>query len=170
MLEDKLKEYFKKNKQSVGVNELTRTLKLSKEEKIILSKALYELEKKGELILTEDDKYLPVAKDFYLKHGVVKQSNKGRLYVDLGNGIRIHLSDKFIEKVKIGDTVYVEEKDSEGAKHNKYHEGNIVRIVKEKEELNTMSLIKGTLERDYDSNRLFLRKGNHKYFVTSGKS
>lgn len=170
MLEDKLKEYFKKNKQTIGVNELVKTLKLSKEEKTILSKALYELEKKGELILTEDDKYLPVAKDFYLKHGVVKQSNKGRLYVDLGNGIRIHLSDKFIEKVKIGDTIYVEEKDSEGAKHNKYHEGNIVRIVKEKEELNTMSLIKGTLERDYDSNRLFLRKGNHKYFVTAGKT
>lgn len=170
MLEDKLKEYFKKNKQSVGVNELARTLKLSKEEKIILSKALYELEKKGELILTEDDKYLPIAKDFYLKHGVVKKSNKGRFYVDLGNGIRIHLSDKFIEKVKIADTIYVEEKDSEGAKHNKYHEGNIVRIVKEKEELNTMSLIKGTLERDYDSNRLFLRKGNHKYFVTTGKT
>ena len=102
MLEEKLREYFKKNKQTVGVNELTKILKLTEEEKKILSKTLYELEKKGKLILTEDNKYLPVSEDFYLKHGVVKQSNKGRLYVDLGNGIRIHLSDKFIEKIKTG--------------------------------------------------------------------
>lgn len=46
MLEEKLREYFKKNKQTVGVNELTKILKLTEEEKKILSKALYELEKK----------------------------------------------------------------------------------------------------------------------------
>lgn len=172
MLEDKLREYFKKNKQTVGVNELTKVLKLTEEEKKILSKTLYELEKKGKLILTEDNKYLPVAEDFYLKHGVVKQSNKGRLYVDLGNGIRIHLSDKFIEKVKTGDTVFVQKRKMENSKHNKYHEGNIVRVVKQvnEEEHNGISLIKGTLERDYDSNKLFLRKDNHKYFVTTGKT
>lgn len=172
MLEEKLREYFKKNKQTVGVNELTKILKLTEEEKKILSKTLYELEKKGKLILTEDNKYLPVAEDFYLKHGVVKQSNKGRLYVDLGNGIRIHLSDKFIEKVKTGDTVFVQKRKMENSKHNKYHEGNIVRVVKQvnEEEHNGISLIKGTLERDYDSNKLFLRKDNHKYFVTTGKT
>ena len=172
MLEEKLREYFKKNKQTVGVNELTKILKLTEEEKKILSKTLYELEKEGKLILTEDDKYLPVAEDFYLKHGVVKQSNKGRLYVDLGNGIRIHLSDKFIEKVKTGDTVFVQNIKMENSKHNKYHEGNIVRVVKQvnEEEHNGISLIKGTLERDYDSNKLFLRKDNHKYFVTTGKT
>ena len=172
MLEDKLREYFKKNKQTVGVNELTKILKLTEEEKIILSKTLYELEKEGKLILTEDNKYLPVAEDFYLKHGVVKQSNKGRLYVDLGNGIRIHLSDKFIEKVKTGDTVFVQKRKMENSKHDKYHEGNIVRVVKQvnEEEHNGISLIKGTLERDYDSNKLFLRKDNHKYFVTTGKT
>lgn len=172
MLEEKLREYFKKNKQTVGVNELTKVLKLTEEEKKILSKTLYELEKKGKLILTEDNKYLPVAEDFYLKHGVVKQSNKGRLYVDLGNGIRIHLSDKFIEKVKTGDTVFVQKRKMENSKHNKYHEGNIVRVVKQvnEEEHNGISLIKGTLERDYDSNKLFLRKDNHKYFVTTGKT
>ena len=172
MLEEKLREYFKKNKQTVGVNELTKVLKLTEEEKKILSKTLYELEKKGKLILTEDNKYLPVAEDFYLKHGVVKQSNKGRLYVDLGNGIRIHLSDKFIEKVKTGDTVFVQKRKKENSKHNKYHEGNIVRVVKQvnEEEHNGISLIKGTLERDYDSNKLFLRKDNHKYFVTAGKT
>lgn len=172
MLEEKLREYFKKNKQTVGVNELTKILKLTEEEKKILSKTLYELEKEGKLILTEDDKYLPVAEDFYLKHGVVKQYNKGRLYVDLGNGIRIHLSDKFIEKVKTGDTVFVQNIKMENSKHNKYHEGNIVRVVKQvnEEEHNGISLIKGTLERDYDSNKLFLRKDNHKYFVTTGKT
>lgn len=172
MLEEKLREYFKKNKQTVGVNELTKVLKLTEEEKKILSKTLYELEKEGKLILTEDNKYLPVAEDFYLKHGVVKQSNKGRLYVDLGNGIRIHLSDKFIEKVKTGDTVFVQKRKMENSKHNKYHEGNIVRVVKQvnEEEHNGISLIKGTLERDYDSNKLFLRKDNHKYFVTTGKT
>ena len=42
----KLREYFKKNKQTVGVNELTKVLKLTEEEKKILSKTLYELEKK----------------------------------------------------------------------------------------------------------------------------
>ena len=47
MLEEKLREYFKKNKQTVGVNELTKILKLTEEEKIILSKTLYELEKEG---------------------------------------------------------------------------------------------------------------------------
>lgn len=172
MLEEKLREYFKKNKQTVGVNELTKILKLTEEEKKILSKTLYELEKAGKLILTEDNKYLPVAEDLYLKHGVVKQSNKGRLYVDLGNGIRIHLSDKFIEKVKTGDTVFVQKRKMENSKHNKYHEGNIVRVVKQvnEEEHNGISLIKGTLERDYDSNKLFLRKDNHKYFVTTGKT
>ncbi len=170
MLEKKLKEYFKKNKQSVGINELTRILKLTAEEKMVLSENLFKLEKEGSLILTEDDKYLPVAEDFYLKHGVIKQSNKERLYVDLGNGIRIHIFDKFIEKVEVGDTVYVEKRKTKSTKHTKYHEGSIVRIVKEKEIVNNTSLIKGTLERDYDSNRLFLRKGNHKYFVTTGKT
>ena len=60
----------------------------------------------------------------------------------------------------------------ENSKHNKYHEGNIVRVVKQvnEEEHNGISLIKGTLERDYDSNKLFLRKDNHKYFVTTGKT
>ena len=79
MVKEQLKEYFKKRKQAVGINELARTLKLTEEEKILLAKELYELEKEGSLILTEDNKYLPVAKDFYLKHGVVRQSNKGRL-------------------------------------------------------------------------------------------
>ncbi len=170
MVKEQLKEYFKKRKQAVGINELARTLKLTEEEKILLAKELYELEKEGSLILTEDNKYLPVAKDFYLKHGVVRQSNKGRLYVDLGNGIRIHLSDKFLEKVKIGDTVYVQKKNKENSKHNKYHEGNIIRVVKQIKEDTTTSLIKGVLERDYDSNRLFLKKGNHKYFVSRGKT
>ncbi len=170
MIKERLKTYFKKNKQSVGINELAKILKLTKEEKSVLSKNLYELEKEGTLILTEDNKYLPVADEFYLKCGVVKQSNKGRLYVDLKNGIRIHLSDKFMDKVKVGDTVYVEEKEKENTKHNKYHEGNIVRIVKETEGESPLSLMKGVLERDYDSNRLFLKKDNHKYFVTTGKT
>ena len=124
MLEEKLREYFKKNKQTVGVNELTKILKLTEEEKKILSKALYELEKEGKLILTEDDNYLPVAEDFYLKHGVVKQSNKGRLYVDLGNGIRIHLSDKFIEKV------------NEAYENNNITEKTYKKIVSEGQEEN----------------------------------
>ena len=170
MIKERLKTYFKKNKQSVGINELAKILKLTREEKSVLSKNLYELEKEGILILTEDNKYLPVADEFYLKYGVVKQSNKGRLYVDLENGIRIHLSDKFMDRVKVGDTVYVEEKEKENTKHNKYHEGNIVRIVKETEGESPLSLMKGVLERDYDSNRLFLKKDNHKYFVTTGKT
>ena len=170
MIKERLKTYFKKNKQSVGINELAKILKLTREEKSVLSKKLYELEKEGILILTEDNKYLPVADEFYLKYGVVKQSNKGRLYVDLENGIRIHLSDKFMDRVKVGDTVYVEEKEKENTKHNKYHEGNIVRIVKETEGESPLSLMKGVLERDYDSNRLFLKKDNHKYFVTTGKT
>lgn len=172
MLKEKLEKYLKKNKQAVGINELARMLKLTEEEKETLSKSLYELEKEGNIILTKDNKYLPVAEDFYLKHGVVKKSNKGRMYVDLGNGIRIHLSDKIIEKVEIGDTVYVQDRKIESSKHNKYHEGNIVRVVKElnEKESNNVSLIKGTLERDYDSNRLFLRRDNYKYFVTAGKT
>lgn len=170
MLKERLKEYFKKNKQSIGINELVKMLKATEEEKILLSKELYELEKEGILILTEDNKYLPVAADFYLKHGVVKQSNKGRLYVDLGNGIRIHLSDKFLEKIQIGDTVYIKSKDVKNSKHSKYHEGDIIRVVKPPEKSTSAKLIKGVLERDYDSNKLFLRKDNYKYFVAAGKA
>lgn len=170
MVKEKLKEYFKKNKQSVSINELAKTLKLTAEEKNVLVKNLYELEKEGNLIYTADNKYLPVAEDFYLQHGIVKQSNKGRIYVDIGNGMRVHLSDKFLEKVATGDTVYVKKKEEENSKHNKYHEGDIVRIVKEEENNSSSTLIKGVLERDYESNRLFLKKDNHKYYVTPSKT
>ena len=117
MLKEKLEKYLKKNKQAVGINELAKILKLTEEEKETLSKSLYELEK--------DNKYLPVAKDFYLKHGVVKKSNKGRMYTDnlipgiinrssiyQVNTINGTLYDKKIDKLyHVGDRVAVEIKD-----------------------------------------------------------
>lgn len=154
IMEQILYNFFNKYDKKININKLVKKLEISSKDLEELLSNLYSLEKKGYLFRDENDFYMRVPKDFYLKHGILERSNKNNCYIKTNFG-NVIIYNKDLKTARCGDTVFVEilSKDS---KFNKYV-GRVVSVVKKIEfndDFNRM--IKGNLKKDYKNDVYFV--------------
>ena len=161
-LKEKIELFFKTYHKEISFTDLIKKFKLNKEETEILADLLYELESNGKIFFTKNNKYIHIPKDFYLKCGVIKKSNKNKYYI-ISDGNVINISKKNIADAKENDIVYVEITKSE--KHIKQIDGNIVRIVKRQDINNEVTFYKTKLKRNISKNYYYVLIDNNEIYI-----
>ena len=161
---EQVEQYFLKHRQEIDIIKLLHYFEVSKKDTSTFLDILVELEKKGKILLTENNKYLPVSSDFYLKNGVVKKSNRGNYYIDLGKGRRINITH-VNQDINRGDSVFVEKIMPAKSIHIKYQEGTVIRKI-EKPNLSTNTILKKAIvERESSSSQLYVKVENDKIYL-----
>lgn len=153
-LKMRLEEFFKKYKKSITIDKLIKKFDVEEENIKSLINSIYELEKDGKIIGTEDGYYTHVPKDYYLFHGEIKISSKNNYYIKLDKGIHVIIPNSLLNGAKEGDKVFVEIKKSKD--FDKQYLGRVVRVVK-----------KPTLKEKTYLQKSILQKNHHKdyYYV-----
>lgn len=170
---EELENYFAHNRQSITIKKLLAHFNVSDSDIDNFLTELINLEEQGKVLVYDNDYCLPIGEDFYLKHGIVKQSNRDNLYIDYGHGERIILSKKNFSKISPGTHVFVNLMESKKkSQHKMHHQGEIVKVTKgiTPEHIASETLVKATVEREADTARLFVRVDNQKIYISDKKT
>lgn len=157
-MKEKLREYFLKCKREVKVNDLVKMFNLSINETQELLQCLYELEKEGSIIATNNNSFAYIPPDFYLKRGIIKRSTKGNYYINLEHGDIAIVETNDIALITEGDVVYFEKVSSN--KHAHQFIAKIKRIVK-KETYESSYLITAQIKKDYSRGYFYIANENN---------
>jgi len=166
-LQEVLDKFFKTYKKKIKVAELIKILKIDFNYTDEIQKSLYELEKTGKIYKDEFDFYIHVPKDFYLKHGSIKKSNRGNYYIE-SNHNKILISKDNLNGAKEDDIVFVEIETID-KKFKKYY-GKVKRIVsKQEDDINIDFICKGILQKDYKNEMYYVLYNNNRIVIPFNK-
>ena len=162
-IKEKLLKYFEKLKKEISIKELMNILNINKNEYEFFSNALFELEKEGKILCTDNKKYIHVPDNFYLKFGKIEVSSKGNYYVSLDKGVKIIISKNNLNGAKKGDFVYLETEKS--TKNNKQLIGNVVRVVSKLNVERSEFASNVKLNKDYKKNYHYITYDNNVIYI-----
>jgi len=164
-IKEKLLNYFKKIKKEISIKELINSLNIKNDEYEFFSNAIFELEKEGKILCTNNQKYIHVPDNFYLKFGKIEISSKGNYYVSLDKGVKILISKNNLNGAKKGDYVYLETEKS--SKNDKQLIGNVVRVVSKLNVENSEFVSHVKLKKDYKKNYHYITYNNNVIYIPS---
>lgn len=159
-LKIRLEEFFKKYKKSITIDELIKKFDVEEENIKSLINSIYELEKEGKIIGTDDGYYTHVPKDYYLFHGEIKISSKNNYYIKLDKGIHVIISNSLLNGAKEGDKVFVEIKKSKD--FDKQYIGKVKRVVRKPVIKEKNYLQRGILQKSYHKDYYYVILDNEK--------
>lgn len=163
-LEKKVLDFFEKSRKFHSIFDLQKQLEIPYDELENLKNILLNLEQKGK-IYCENNEYIHMANDAFLKFGILKLSNKKNFYVETKEGIRIQIDKKEVEQkqAKIGDTLFIQCLSNDFSK-KKCNYGIIKRIVK-KEGSISQQYIKTEIRKDFNTQRYYVLHNQKKIFI-----
>ncbi len=161
-LKGKVLQFLKASNKEVSISEMIKKFKLNYEETLLLLDIIYELELDGKIYCSGNNSYLYVPAEFYPKIGIVKMSNKKKLYIQCGKKVVNFPEDKDNKekdddeniKVSEGDIVFVEI--SKSTEHKMKLVGKVTRIIKKPELTGINTFYKGILKKKYDKNTYYV--------------
>lgn len=162
-IKEKLVNLFDKLKREISIKELMSILNINKNEYEFFSNALFELEKEGKILCTDNEKYIHVPTNFYLKFGKIEVSSKGNYYVSLDKGVKIIISKNNLNGAKKGDFVFVETQSS--TKNKKQLIGNVVRVVSKLNIESSEFVSHVKLKKDYKKNYCYITYDNNAIYI-----
>ena len=163
-LEKKVLDFFEKSQKFHSIFDLQKQFEIPYDELENLKNILLDLEQKGK-IYYENNEYIHMANDAFLKFGILKLSNKKNFYVETKEGIRIQLDKKEVEQkqAKIGDTLFIHCLSNDFSK-KKCNYGIIKRIVK-KEASVSQQYIKAEIKKDFSTQSYYFIYDQRKIFI-----
>ena len=162
-LKESLDKFFQVYKKPISISEIIKKIKINDKQIPILEQNLYELEVDGKIYCDKNKMYMHVPKEFYLYHGVLKNSNKNQMYINLENGNRINIPKKYLNGAKENDVVFVS-KNMKKSKYPNYYDGKVVRIVKKEQYFdNDTYITNGILKKDGDTH--YILKDNYRIYI-----
>lgn len=164
-MKEKLSNLFEKLKREVSIKEIISILNVDKTEYEYFTNAIYELEQEGKILCIDNNKYIHVPKDFFLKFGKIEVSSKGNYYVSLDKGIKIIISKNNLNGAKKGDFVYLETEKS--SKNNKQLIGNVVRVVSKMNVDSSEFVTNVKLKKDYKKKYHYITHENNNIYIPS---
>ena len=165
IMKEKLSNLFKQIKREISIKEIISILNVSKNEYEYFSNAIFELEKEGKILFTDNNKYIHVPDNFYLKFGKIEVSSKGNYYVSLDRGVKIIISKNNLNGAKKGDFVYLETEKS--TKNPKQLIGNVVRVVSRVNVDSSQFVSNVKLKKDYKKNYYYITYDGNSIYIPS---
>lgn len=162
-LQERIKKYFSENFRPTTIKKLTTDLQIHYDDIDEVLDTIYKLECEGLIIGDDSNHYTHVPDNSIIKHGVVKRSAKKNLYLNLGHGCQVLLTDKSNAKVQEGDIVYAEIRPS--SNHKKQYHGTVKRIVKRPSYSPEGTMLRTTILRDVHTKRNYIEWGKRYYIL-----
>ena len=162
---EELEIYFEKHKQLTSLSQLQKRFNISSKEISQFLDILISLEQEGKIILNEDNTCLSISDNYYLKHGIIKKSNRGNYYIKDNTGKRINLPYHSEQNVKAGDHVFVEEQEKNNSIKG-YHEGLVVhKTGKPKMLKEGARILQAEIKKEIGNSNLYIIIDNKKIYV-----
>lgn len=162
-MNEKLLSFFEKVKKQISIKEIVNILNIDKTEYKTFCEAIFELEKQGKIICIDNERYIHVPNNFYLKFGKIEVSSKGNYYISLDKGVKIIISKNNLNGAKKGDFVFVETENSSNNK--KQLIGNVVRIVSKVNIESNEFICNVKLKKDYKKNYYYITHENNYIYI-----
>ena len=163
---EELENYFEKHKQLTSLSKLQKRFNISSENISQFLDILISLEQEGKIILNEDSTCLSISDDYYLKHGIIKKSNRGNYYIKDSTGKRINLPTTHSKQdIKAGDHVFVEEQEKSNSVKG-YHEGLIIhKTTKPKQPKEETRIFQSEIKKETGTSNLYIIVDNKKLYI-----